>query len=154
MFHVVCQVLRHLSPAAQKNRIPSWILENRKGKLHYSEVRKSNKKSYCLNTFVINFFDSLKSVLSFSAVIWVCSVLLSSPWALYHTLKPVFTCRTLQRCQVKSFSPWRKYRGGDNGYVVFKGNTQVSAGKQGGDGGRYSALPHPFLNSRLLHICI
>jgi hypothetical protein len=133
MFRSLCQVLRHLRPAAQKNRIPSWILENRKGKLHHSEVWKRNKKSYCLNTLFEIFFDFLKSVLSFSAVIWVCSVLLSSPWALYHTLKPVFTCRTLQRCQVKSFSPWRKYRGGDKGYVVFKmyqlGNRVVMRGE-------------------------
>ena len=35
-------------------------------------------------------------------LIWSLSLGLSTPWAVYHTVQPVFTCRTLQRCQVWS----------------------------------------------------
>ena len=34
------------------------------------------------------------------ALIWSISLALSTPWAVYHTVQPVFTCRTLHRCQV------------------------------------------------------
>ena len=34
------------------------------------------------------------------AVIWSMSLLLSLPWALYHSVSPVTACRTLHRCQV------------------------------------------------------
>ena len=34
------------------------------------------------------------------AIIWSISLALSTPWAVYHTVQPVFTCRTLHRCQV------------------------------------------------------
>lgn len=35
------------------------------------------------------------------AVIWTVSILLSVPWAVYHSVKPTFTCKTLHRCQVR-----------------------------------------------------
>ena len=35
------------------------------------------------------------------AVIWSTSLLLSLPWALYHSVSPVTACRTLHRCQVE-----------------------------------------------------
>ena len=34
------------------------------------------------------------------AVIWTMSLLLSLPWALYHSVSPVTACRTLHRCQL------------------------------------------------------
>ena len=39
------------------------------------------------------------------AIIWCLSVLLSIPWAVYHSVKPTFTCTTLIRCQVR-FIGW------------------------------------------------
>ena len=35
-------------------------------------------------------------------LIWSLSLLLSVPWAVYHTVKPTFTCTTHHRCQVLS----------------------------------------------------
>ena len=35
-------------------------------------------------------------------LIWSLSLLLSVPWAVYHTVKPTFTCTTHHRCQVSS----------------------------------------------------
>jgi len=34
------------------------------------------------------------------AIIWTLSLFLSLPWAVFHKVQPVFTCRTLHRCQV------------------------------------------------------
>ncbi len=37
-------------------------------------------------------------------LIWSLSLLLSVPWAVYHTVKPTFTCTTHHRCQVAVLS--------------------------------------------------
>ena len=34
------------------------------------------------------------------SLIWAVSLVLSAPWAIYYEVMPVFTCKTLHRCQV------------------------------------------------------
>ena len=45
-----CQVLRHLRPSAPKDRIPAWLLENRKAKLANLEngvfIKRSNLEKF------------------------------------------------------------------------------------------------------------
>ena len=43
------------------------------------------------------------------SLIWTLSIFLSIPWAVYHSVKPTFTCTTLHRCQLvlsTNFRAW------------------------------------------------
>ena len=42
-------------------------------------------------------------------LIWSLSLLLSVPWAVYHSVKPTFTCTTHHRCQVTFASNLKKF---------------------------------------------